>query len=160
MPKLTKRLIDAAHAEAAKGEVFLWDSEVKGFGLRVKPSGVKSFVLKYRVSGQTKRYTVGKVGSPYTVDEARNAAADLLRDIRRGSDPGAAKAQARDGLTVADVCKWYLEQAGQGAVLGRCGSRIKASTLEMDGSRIQAHVLDWQAQGRKPNPWRHRKISG
>jgi hypothetical protein len=60
MPKLTKRLIDAAQADAAKGEVFLWDWEVKGFGLRVKPSGVKSFVLKYRVGGQTKRYTVAK----------------------------------------------------------------------------------------------------
>jgi integrase len=141
MPKMTKRLIDAAQADAAKGEAFLWDSEVKGFGLRVKPSGVKSFVLKYRVGGQTKRYTIGKVGSPYTVDEARNVAVDLLRELRKGSDPAAAKAQARDGLTVADVCDWYLEQAEKGAVLGRRGARIKLSTLAMDRSRIHAHVL-------------------
>jgi integrase len=141
MPKLTKRLIDAAQTDVEKGEVFLWDSEVKGFGLRVKPSGIKSFVLKYRVGGQTKRHTIGKVGSPYTADEARQVAADLLRDIRKGSDPAAMKVQARDGLTVAEVCEWYLEQAGKGAVLGRRGERIKASTLAMDRSRIHVHVL-------------------
>jgi integrase len=141
MPKLTKRLIDAATADLVKGEIFLWDTEVKGFAVRVKPSGVKSFVLKYRVLGQTKRHTISKFGSPYTVHEAREIAADLLRDIRKGADPATAKAQAREGLTVADMCEWYLEQAGKGAVLGRRGERIKASTLAMDRTRISAHVL-------------------
>lgn len=141
MPKLTKRVIDATKAAMGTGEAFLWDSEVKGFGLRVKPSGVKSFVLKYRIGARTKRHTIGKVGSPYTVDEARKIAADLLRDIRHGADPAAAKTQARDGLTVAAVCEWYLEQAGKGAVLGRRGKEIKASTLAMDRSRVSAHVL-------------------
>ena len=141
MPKLTKRLIDAAKADTETGEAFLWDSEVKGFGLRVKPSGVKSFVLKYRIGAQTKRHTIGKVGSPYTVDEARKIAADLLRDIRHGADPAAAKTRAHDGLTVAAVCEWYLEQAGKGAVLGRRGQQIKASTLAMDRTRVNAHVL-------------------
>src|SRR5687768_9475615 len=119
MPKLTKRLVDASQASVETGEGFLWDSEVKGFGLRIKPSGVKSFVLKYRVGGQTKRCTISKVGSPYTVDEARKIAANLLWDIRDGADPMTAKAQVRDGLTVVDVCKWYLEQAGRGVILGR-----------------------------------------
>jgi integrase len=141
VPKLTKRLVDAARANVEKGELFLWDSELRGFGVRLKPSGVKSFVLKYRVGGQTKRHTISKVGSPYTVDEAREIAADLLRDIRKGADPAVAKAQARDGLTVADMCEWYLEQAGKGAVLSRRGERIKASTLAMDRTRISAHVL-------------------
>ena len=75
------------------------------------------------------------------MDEARKIATDLLRDIRDDGDPRAAKAQARDGLTVANVCEWYLEQAGKGAVLGRRGERIKASTLAMDRTRINAHVL-------------------
>jgi integrase len=140
VPKLTKRFVDATQAGAEKGELFLWDSEVKGFGVRVKPSGVKSFVLKYRILEQTKRFTISKVGSPYTVDEARKIAGDLLRDIRNGADPGVAKAQARDQLTVADVCEWYLEEASSGAVLGRRGDRVKASTLAMDRSRINTHV--------------------
>lgn len=139
MPKLTKRLVDAA--EAGTTETFLWDSEVKGFGVRVKPAGSKSFVLKYRIGTQTKRHTIGKVGSPYTVEEARKIAADLLRDIRHGADPAVTKAQARSAPTVADVCAWYLEQAEKGAVLGRRGTKIKASTLYQDRSRIETHVL-------------------
>jgi len=61
MPKLTKRLIDAAKADTETGEAFLWDSEVKGFGLRVKPSGVRSFVLKYRI-GVTGNWFSGLAG--------------------------------------------------------------------------------------------------
>lgn len=140
MPKLMKRLIDSVQADAGSGEIFLWDSDVKGFGLRVKPTGVKSFVLKYRVGSLTKRHTISKVGSPYTVDQAREIAADLLRDIRRGGDPGAEKRQARDAMTVADICAWYLEQARVGGILGRRGTRIKVSTLAMDKSRIETHV--------------------
>ncbi len=46
----------------------------------------------------------------------------------------------RVGQTVAQVCDWYLDAAGNGRVLGRRGRPIKASTLEMDRSRIERHV--------------------
>jgi len=47
MPKITKRLVDAANPSSK--EFFIWDDEITGFGLRVLPTGRKSFVLKYRV---------------------------------------------------------------------------------------------------------------
>jgi hypothetical protein len=43
--------------------------------------------------------------------------------------------------TVADVCDWYLEQAGKGAVLGRPGVRIKSSTLAMDLAEALREVM-------------------
>jgi len=140
MPKLTKRLIDAAETGLEASEVFLWDTEVKGFGLRVKPSGGKSFVLKYRIGTQTKRHTIGKVGSPYTVDEARKIAADLLRDIRHGADPAAEKRQAKEVNTVAELCEAYLEAARAGLVMTRFRRPKKASTIAIDEGRVLRHI--------------------
>ena len=59
--KLSKPIVDAAGPDAA--EYTLWDSEVPGFGLRVRPSGAKSFVLMYRAGGRLRKLTVGQYGS-------------------------------------------------------------------------------------------------
>ena len=78
--KLTKRVIDGATPRASRYTVF--DSEIRGFGLRVFPSGQKSYVFEYK-SGEggrqavTKRVTIGK-SSEFTPDEARKIA-DQLR---------------------------------------------------------------------------------
>jgi len=45
MPKLTKRTIDAAHPNPDR-DVFVWDDELPAYGLRVKPSGSKAFILQ------------------------------------------------------------------------------------------------------------------
>ena len=59
MNKLTKRTIDAIKPGA--GETFLWDDELRGFGLRVKPSGVKTYVVQYRTdTGRTRRLAIGR----------------------------------------------------------------------------------------------------
>ena len=67
--KITKRTVDAAaHGER---DLFLWDAEVKGFGLKVTPAGSKVYMLQYRMGGRdtpTRRYTIGKHGSPWTPD--------------------------------------------------------------------------------------------
>ena len=71
MPKITKRAVDASLPNPTGGDHFVWDTEVRGFGLRVKASGVKSYVLKYRIGSRTRRVTIGKHGSPWTAEEAR-----------------------------------------------------------------------------------------
>ena len=48
--KLTKRTVDAAELEAER--YILWDSALKGFGLRVETSGTKTFLVRYRIAGR------------------------------------------------------------------------------------------------------------
>ena len=67
MPKLTKRLVDAMTPDPAGRDHFAWDLDVKGFGLKVASSGSKTYVLQYRTAeGRSRRYSIGKHGSPWT----------------------------------------------------------------------------------------------
>lgn len=60
MPKLTKRLVDALERNGNR-DVFMWDSEVRGFGVRVKPSGMKTFIIQYRnAERRTRRFVIGR----------------------------------------------------------------------------------------------------
>ena len=66
MPKLTKRFVEAVEP-AAKSQA-IWDDELPGFGLRVYPSGKRSYIVQYRARGRSRRYTIGlhRVWTPET----------------------------------------------------------------------------------------------
>ncbi|PUB10179.1 Arm DNA-binding domain-containing protein [Yoonia sediminilitoris] len=81
MPKLTKRTIDALKSEAA--EFFVWDSQIAGFGVRVLPSGAKTYQAQYRKGGRTRRVSLGRHGK-ITVDEARRLAKDVMGQVAMG----------------------------------------------------------------------------
>ncbi len=88
---ITKRAVDAC--QPGDRQALLWDSggrAVKGFGLLVMPSGVKSYIFQYRIggrAGRTRRYTIGRHGSPWTPDSARERAKELAEPVRAGIDP-------------------------------------------------------------------------
>lgn len=85
--KITKRAVDAAAIPAAN-DTYLWDTEVRGFGLRVTPRGVRSYVLQYRLKNRpARRLTIGMHGSPWTAEKAREEAVRLLLMVRQGTDP-------------------------------------------------------------------------
>ena len=138
MSKLTKRAVDALEAPE-QGQTFLWDHELRGFGVRAIPSGLKTFVLQYRnAEGRSRRMVIGRYGV-LTVEQARGRAKIKLGAVADGADP-ADEAGPRETITVAEVCDWYLAEAETGRILGHRNRPIKASTLAMDRSRIETHI--------------------
>jgi hypothetical protein len=139
MAKIMKRTVDALQPDRDH-DVFAWDSELRGFGIRVKPSGVKTFLIQYRnVEGRTRRLVLGQYGA-LAPEAARDLAREKLTAVAKGEDPSAERHAARAGMSVSEVCDWYLEQAEAGRILGRNRRPIKASTLQMDRSRIETHI--------------------
>lgn len=108
MPKLTRKLIDTL--EPAAAEYCVWDTQVTGFGVRVWPSGGRSYVLFFRLGGRSRKLTLGKADGGYGLDEARDRAIQKLQDVRDGIDPQAQKVADRNALTVADLTDLYLEE--------------------------------------------------
>lgn len=134
MPKITKRVVDSLGPHRGGKEFFLWDGgdgALKGFGIRIKPSGAASYLVQYRnKEGRTRRLVIGKVGT-LTPNDARTLAGDALKAATKGGDPSAERHALRGAISVSDLCDLYLADAK---------SRIKASTLAMDKSRIETHV--------------------
>lgn len=99
---------------AATGrEYFVWDRDLKGFGVRVQPTGQKSYVVKYRAgSGRnapTRRITLGAVGK-LTPDKARGLAKATLGSVAHGLDPAAIKAAERGAATLKELAQLFLSE--------------------------------------------------
>lgn len=88
--RITKRAVEAIPLPVGNARSYLWDSLLKGFGVMVTASGARSYLVQYQMGGRgapTRRATIGRHGSPWTAEEARERAADLLVLIRQGVDP-------------------------------------------------------------------------
>jgi integrase len=133
MSKLTKRTVDAAKVEEKR--YVLWDSEISGFGLRVSPSGKKTYVLKYRVgggrAGRVRWAVIGTHGN-ITPDQARDIARTWAADVAQGGDPAAIKAEARKAPTVKELMESYLSD--------HVARKNKAST-EADVRRMVSKII-------------------
>ena len=108
---ISKRSMDALLTPTA-GETVLWDAKLPGFGVRIRPSGMKSYIVQYRAGkgrgAPLRKVVIGKHGSPWTPDTARIEAKRLLGLVAGGADPAAIKADRRDALTVTDLVGRFL----------------------------------------------------
>ncbi len=88
----------------------VFDPTLPAFGLRVEPTGVRTFQLSYRVSGRLRMATLGRLGV-VTLDQARRRARGMLGLVSDGTDPMAAKDAATRALSVrASAARWLVEQ--------------------------------------------------
>jgi integrase len=106
--KLTDKIV-AALPVPAKGNKRTPDSEVRGFNAQVTASGERGYVLRYRIHGRERLYTIGATSS-WSCVAARNRARELRRLIDQGIDPHEQEAQERDeSITVAEFWERVYE---------------------------------------------------
>src|SRR6056297_246196 len=106
MFRLTKRSVEAL--EIRDRDYIEWDRDVAGFGVRVYPSGKKTYLIQYRSGRRTRRYTIGSHGV-LTADQARAEAKRLLGDVLRGEDPSGTRRDRRQAPTVKALCERFLK---------------------------------------------------
>ena len=130
--KISKRVVDATLP--GKVETRVWDTEVKGFVLRVFPNGRKSYGVKYRIGSRQRWLTIGDHGAPWTAEDARDRAKSVIRSAEDGIDPQGVKEERRRAVTVDQLIELYL-------VDGRAAKPTKKeSSWAFDASCLRRHV--------------------
>lgn len=153
--KLTDRFIEAMGYEKSAGAAdYRWDSELPGFGVRVYPSGRKSFLVSYRTEAGRKRFHTLADVNTLSVTKARRLATRKLSEVRLGADPQAERQAKRSEITVRELAgqylgyirhhklTWererdYLDQI----ILPRIGNRKLSEVTYADLERIQNRLI-------------------
>nr|WP_096700291.1 site-specific integrase [Magnetospirillum sp. 15-1] len=130
MSKLTKRVVESA--AAADAEYTIWDSEIPGYGLRVLPSGKKSYLILYRVGTRSRKMTIGPHGI-LTAEQARTMAITALAAARNGGDPAGDRKARRDAITVKELSDRFDKE--------HISIRIKASTAKEYRRNLTRFIL-------------------
>ena len=133
--RLTKRAVEALRP--ADKPWIAWDDRLTGFGVRVQPSGTKTFLVNYRVGeggrkAPNKRITIGRYGR-VEPDRARRLALELLARVAQGGDPAGERADARGIPTLGAAFEDYLA----------VNSSRKASTEALYRGQVRYCFGDW-----------------
>ena len=104
--KITKRTVD--QLSPCGQDVLVWDTDVKGFGVRCRQSGAKFYVVKTRIGGRQRWLTIGQHGSPWTPDGARREALRLLGLKAGGGDPATVRDRQKGAVTIAALGSRFL----------------------------------------------------
>jgi integrase len=130
VPRLTKRIVEAAAPAAC--EFVIWDGDIPGFGLRILPSGTKTYLVQYRVGIRSRKLSLG----PYRVitpEQARTQAISVLAAVRNGEDPAAERRSRRDALTVKSLAQRFDRE--------HIRIRVKTSTAKEYRRNLDRYIL-------------------
>lgn len=130
MPKLTKRIVDAAEVRAA--EYFIWDDDIPGLGLRVFPSGRKGYVVQYRAGRRSRRISLGP-STVLTCEQARTRAITIIAAAKNGKDPAAERDAGRKVITVKELAERFDKE--------HIAIRVKASTAKEYRRNLARFIL-------------------
>ena len=130
MPKLTKRVVDAA--EISGREYFIWDEDLPGFGLRVLPSGRKRYIIQYRAGRRSRRISLGP-SSVLTCEQARSRAITIIAATKNGDDPAARRDADRRAITVKELAVRFEKE--------HIDLRLKPSTAKGYKRMLERFVL-------------------
>jgi len=130
MPKLTKRIVDAADTRAS--EYFIWDDDIPGLGLRVLPSGRKGYVVQYRAGRRSRRMSLGP-SSVLTCEQARTRAIGIIAAARNGEDPAAERDAGRKAITVKELADRFDRE--------HISLRVKPSTAKEYRRNLERFIL-------------------
>jgi len=150
---LTKRVVDGAKPRDKRYHV--WDCDLSGFALRVEPTGVKTFVIKYRTNGGGRSATqhwfvIGRHG-PLTAEQARKLAKVKLGSIVTGADPTTELQAKRREMTMSALVDLYEKE---GCVIQRGkrqGDAMKPRTKAYTLARLRHHVVPLLGNRRAPD---------
>ena len=174
--KLTKRVIDAAMP--ADRDLYVFDKDVKGFGIKITRRGAKIYFADYRVGGgrgaKKERFTIGRHGSPWTPDAARREAIRVLRVVKElGVSPAAERKldRSRTSIAAANTVRAVVDDFTERYLKRKAPRRWRESrrVLEYDvvsrwGDRPVSHITSSDVAGLLENilsrPSRRRDASG
>ena len=109
--RITKRVVDSLKIELH--EYAVWDAQMPGFGVRVRPTGAMSYVVVYRAGAgrgaPVRRFTIGSVGQ-LAPEAARKRAKTILGAVAHGKDPAAEKTGERTAATVSELADRFLAE--------------------------------------------------
>lgn len=152
--RLTKTAVEGL-APGPSDRVF-WDQALKGFGVKVTPAGSRVYLVQYRRKGarQTRRYTIGRHGAPWTTEKAREAAAVLLARVRLGEDPfKVEKARARHEQSVEKAAiveavraRAELYPAVVADFIGKYAKRRNKTWPEAKRMLMSRDLADWSSR--------------
>jgi len=146
-------------------DLFHWDEDIQGFGLRVEPSGIKSYIVQYRQNGRSRRMTLGRLGV-LTAEEARKLAKMQLVSVAHGQDPVEERYLRRKAPTMKDLCDDYMNRHAlpnkRPVSVRDDRSMIEGVVLQKLGTRkvdcVKRRDLEILLQRMKDTPYRANRV--